>query len=636
MVIIQAINISSNSVLACLEDPDIGCLFSDRARGATTIWELRRRFAHFLRTNQALHNNKAFQDAKKVALQARRARGQNSWEEVLVRIETYRNDTSDDWADEFVVMCMATFLRKEIWQVSSTSKEGNAWGLIGGIFDGWHETALGTPITLGYLPQRHWEAVQHRPYNQTGSDCMVCGKSFRYSLYQHLKTYSPSCQRLYNMQRLEQEAEERNREKHKERNREQRQQISDEEKEVMRLKDKGRKGKQRQQMSDEEKKDTKLKDKGRKAKQRQQLSDEEKKNKNVKNKERNREQRQQMSDEEKKDMNVKNKERNREQRQQMSDEEKKDINVKNKERNREQRQQMSDEEKKDMYVKNKERKREHRQQMSDEEMKDRQLEDRERKARKKQEMSREAKDEVMRIKREKKKAKYDQMSKKEKKDFNRRQNQKKKDAIAKETAEDRYIKMHKALKDTWTTACVCCHKKMSNTKTKRYSGSDMKEFNIEKVFEKLMKELEKELFKTCIQTPGDPLFPKQLREMIEATKEIHLCTTCDQTLRLKKRMPAQCANNKLQVDKLPDADQEKLFKDLNELEKTLIARNIVFLKIFEMPKSRWPKVIDKCVNVLLNCDDLLKTLNTLCPLPRNPEDAGLIEVTLKRKLEYKN
>ena len=78
-----------------------------------------------------------------------------SWEEVLIAIETYVGDGSDDWADEFVVMCMATFLRKEIWQVSSTSRQGNAWGLMGGMFEGWHETALGTPITIGYLPNRH-------------------------------------------------------------------------------------------------------------------------------------------------------------------------------------------------------------------------------------------------------------------------------------------------------------------------------------------------------------------------------------------------------------------------------------------------------------------------------------------------
>ena len=84
-----------------------------------------------------------------------------SWEEVLIAIETYVGDGSDDWADDFVVMCMATFLRKEIWQVSSTSKVGNPWGLMGGMFEGWPETPMGPVITLGYLPGLHWEAVKY-------------------------------------------------------------------------------------------------------------------------------------------------------------------------------------------------------------------------------------------------------------------------------------------------------------------------------------------------------------------------------------------------------------------------------------------------------------------------------------------
>ena len=61
---------------------------------------------------------------------------------------------------------------------------------------------------------------------------------------------------------------------------------------------------------------------------------------------------------------------------------------------------------------------------------------------------------------------------------------------------------------------------------------------INKVFNKLMNELEEGL-KSCIQTPDDTLFPEQLRKMIEITKEIHLCGTCDRTLRQKKKMPGK-------------------------------------------------------------------------------------------------
>ena len=42
---------------------------------------------------------------------------------------------------------------------------------------------------------------------------------------------------------------------------------------------------------------------------------------------------------------------------------------------------------------------------------------------------------------------------------------------------------------------------------------------------------------------------------------------------------------------------------------------------------------DKIVNIPIKDDDIV---NTITSLPRTPEEAGLIEVDLKRKVEYKN
>ena len=60
------------------------------------------------------------------------------------------------------------------------------------------------------------------------------------------------------------------------------------------------------------------------------------------------------------------------------------------------------------------------------------------------------------------------------------------------------------------------------------------------------------------------------------------------------------------------------------------------MQIFELPKSRWQAVKDRTVNVPILDDDILRTLNTVKSLPRKPDDAGLIPIQLKRKLEYKN
>ena len=72
---------------------------------------------------------------------------------------------------------------------------------------------------------------------------------------------------------------------------------------------------------------------------------------------------------------------------------------------------------------------------------------------------------------------------------------------------------------------------------------------------------------------------------------------------------------------------------LTDLEGALIARSILFMKIFQLPTSRWTGIIDKAVNVPIPESSVL---NTLEKLPRTPIDAGLISVKLKRKEEYKN
>ena len=72
--------------------------------------------------------------------------------------------------------------------------------------------------------------------------------------------------------------------------------------------------------------------------------------------------------------------------------------------------------------------------------------------------------------------------------------------------------------------------------------------------------------------------------------------------------------------------------ELTELEANLIAKNIVFMKIFMLPKSRWTALKDKIINVPVRDDDII---NTMTRLPRTPNEAGLIEVDLKRKVEYK-
>ena len=49
--------------------------------------------------------------------------------------------------------------------------------------------------------------------------------------------------------------------------------------------------------------------------------------------------------------------------------------------------------------------------------------------------------------------------------------------------------------------------------------------------------------------------------------------------------------------------------------------------------NRWTALKDRVINVPINDEDIVKTVNLL---PRTPKEAELIGVSLKRKLEYKS
>ena len=111
---------------------------------------------------------------------------------------------------------------------------------------------------------------------------------------------------------------------------------------------------------------------------------------------------------------------------------------------------------------------------------------------------------------------------------------------------------------------------------------------------------------------------------------LYLCHTCNRSYLQKLKCPPTSAINGLQLDKIPE-DLE-----LSELENCLIAKKILFIKIFKLPVSRWTAMKDRVINVPIEDNDLLQTLETLNNFPRNFDSAGLIPVELKRKVGFKN
>ena len=82
-------------------------------------------------------------------------------------------------------------------------------------------------------------------------------------------------------------------------------------------------------------------------------------------------------------------------------------------------------------------------------------------------------------------------------------------------------------------------------------------------------------------------------------------------------MPPLSYKNGLEITEIPE-DLE-----LTDLEATLVAKRILFLKIFSLVKSRWDGIKDHTTNVPICDEELLKTLNSVTSFPRQPDDAGI-------------
>ena len=178
---------------------------------------------------------------------------------------------------------------------------------------------------------------------------------------------------------------------------------------------------------------------------------------------------------------------------------------------------------------------------------------------------------------------------------------------------DRLCEFKKATMYNAIFICICCHQRMFQSNVRLYTKQLKFEIN-----EKKAKHTE-----ACI---GDPI---PIR--IDEKENSYICLTCVAHMK-RKKVPPMSVMNGLKLNE-SDAQLKDQELEMTELEGALIAKNILFQKIYQLPKSRWTALKDRVVNVPINEGSII---NTLEQLPRTPEAAGLIGVALKRKIEYKN
>ena len=82
--------------------------------------------------------------------------------------------------------------------------------------------------------------------------------------------------------------------------------------------------------------------------------------------------------------------------------------------------------------------------------------------------------------------------------------------------------------------------------------------------------------------------------------------------------------NGLDVVSVDDPDLQ-----LSELENNLIALRIMFQKICYLPKSRWTALKDRVVNIPIEKESII---NTIQKLPRLPTESGLVEIKPQKRI----
>ena len=113
-----------------------------------------------------------------------------------------------------------------------------------------------------------------------------------------------------------------------------------------------------------------------------------------------------------------------------------------------------------------------------------------------------------------------------------------------------------------------------------------------------------------------------------------LCHNCHSKIKSNK-IPKINISNGFALDDVPEE-----LRQLTDLEQQLIAKVLLFMKVLPMTKKfkkfkmiQIPKIIDRVINVPLHDEDVSKTISSL---PRSLEDAAIVDVQFKRKVDMKN
>ena len=115
--------------------------------------------------------------------------------------------------------------------------------------------------------------------------------------------------------------------------------------------------------------------------------------------------------------------------------------------------------------------------------------------------------------------------------------------------------------------------------------------------------------------------------MTSERKTGFLCRVCFNTLKGGK-YPPKSATNCLAAVPVPEELLPRSY-----LEEALLARALIFIKIFPLRSSLMPAMKDKCIVIPLEKGDVYNTVESM---PRLPSESGIIDIQWKRRISMKN
>ena len=157
---------------------------------------------------------------------------------------------------------------------------------------------------------------------------------------------------------------------------------------------------------------------------------------------------------------------------------------------------------------------------------------------------------------------------------------------------------HNERKNGPTFYCVCCH-------TARFQRS------VQHLTPKLKKLIADKNMSYYITTTDD----------MKCHGKLWICGNCKGSL-LKGKMPYISIFNGLEVKPIPEELQS-----LTDIEKMMIQKRILFLKVRHLPSSRMEVFNDRVINLKMDDENLVKNVKTL---PRTTDNIGTVNVCLKR------